>query len=306
MAGDDRSAAPSPEDGSGAGRARKRAFWIAAAVFWAGFAVLILVILRLLLPSCGLYLPGAARPILVWCEPEPEVVDPAFLAARERADQLRQQVRDAEQALLDPARCEPEGCPPGQSASRLNLLFAVDGSSSMNRSMGPGRTRMDQARRALRDAVETLPADQYSLLAFNACRDLPHYGPHGREDRSALLPHIDRLRPSQGRGPGQGTAIAAALAEAERRLPPPREGERSIILLLTDGADTCRGDPCATARALAARRPDVTVNVINIGGAGEVRCAADATGGRYVEVNDIEALGEEMRALSEGDRCEPA
>lgn len=56
------------------------------------------------------------------------------------------------------------------------------------------------------------------------------------------------------------------------------------IVLVTDGEDTCNGDPCAFVRKLSASRSDITIDVIIVNGSDNLRCLADSTGGKYYKI----------------------
>lgn len=53
------------------------------------------------------------------------------------------------------------------------------------------------------------------------------------------------------------------------------------IVLVTDGGETCGGDPCAFIRNLMSYRKDIKIDVIMVNGSNKLRCLADETGGRY-------------------------
>lgn len=53
------------------------------------------------------------------------------------------------------------------------------------------------------------------------------------------------------------------------------------IVLVTDGGETCGGDPCAFVRNLMYYRKDIIIDVIMVNGSNKLRCLADETGGRY-------------------------
>ena len=68
-------------------------------------------------------------------------------------------------------------------------------------------------------------------------------------------------------------------------------------MLLTDGEETCGGDPCALARELSAGGSHLTVHVIGYRawdaegfGMLQSRCLADATGGLYISVQTTDEL----------------
>jgi Ca-activated chloride channel homolog len=75
-----------------------------------------------------------------------------------------------------------------------------------------------------------------------------------------------------------------------------------VVILLTDGEETCGGAPCALGKALKAEGVQLTVHVIgfqmkNFLWTGEqsildVRCLAEATGGLYISAENQEQLVE--------------
>lgn len=56
------------------------------------------------------------------------------------------------------------------------------------------------------------------------------------------------------------------------------------IVLVTDGDETCGGDPCAFVRKLAATRNDIVIDVIIVNGSDNLRCLADTSGGKYYKI----------------------
>ena len=63
------------------------------------------------------------------------------------------------------------------------------------------------------------------------------------------------------------------------------------IILVTDGYDTCGGDPCAYIRELMATRKDIMIDVIQLGSSNKLACLADETGGKFYTVNqDLESF----------------
>ena len=79
------------------------------------------------------------------------------------------------------------------------------------------------------------------------------------------------------------------------------EGERAVVLV-TDGIESCGGDPVAAARALQERGP-VPVHVIGFGlgksedeDAASLRAIADASGGRFVTAGSAEELRDALSA----------
>lgn len=53
------------------------------------------------------------------------------------------------------------------------------------------------------------------------------------------------------------------------------------IVLVTDGAETCGGNPCEFVRNLVRYRKDIVIDVVMVNGSNKLRCLADETGGKY-------------------------
>ena len=61
------------------------------------------------------------------------------------------------------------------------------------------------------------------------------------------------------------------------------------IILVTDGAESCGGDPCKYIRTLMQERGDIMIDVIQLGESDRLACLADESGGKHYIVNqDIE------------------
>jgi Ca-activated chloride channel family protein len=76
-----------------------------------------------------------------------------------------------------------------------------------------------------------------------------------------------------------------------------------VIVLLTDGEETCRGNPCALGQALKTMGAGVTVHVIgymlsvtNVPAGGQfVRCLSETTGGMFISTETTAELIEALR-----------
>jgi hypothetical protein len=80
-----------------------------------------------------------------------------------------------------------------------------------------------------------------------------------------------------------------------------------VIVLISDGKETCEGDPCAAARALAQGQAKVVIHTVGFGvdsaARGQLECIAHASGGRYF---DASGAAELSTALAEAARAEAA
>jgi len=140
----------------------------------------------------------------------------------------------------------------------------------------PGPKRIDLVREGLAGALMA-SGERVPAVTFQGCGSLNVYPP----DRAVAA--IRSLRPNGG------TPIAESLQRAARLLPQDGRGRHGNIVLVTDGTESCRGDPCGVAQQLKADNPDLVINVVDIVGATPIQCVVDATGGTvYQRTNDVD------------------
>lgn len=108
----------------------------------------------------------------------------------------------------------------------------------------------------------------------------------------AIRPVAETLAPLNEISPRSKGPISAAL---ERSLGLLEAGKKSTMVLLVDGPDNCRQDPCAVAARLAAERPLLKIHTVGLGLARpgrSIACISKATKGRFfpaVTARDAEA-----------------
>jgi hypothetical protein len=172
------------------------------------------------------------------------------------------------------SRAAPDG-PPG-------LVLIMDASQSMATKI-QGKPRMDGARTAVADLIGGLPTGiEVGLVAFghrqaDECNDVEVLAPLGPPDRPALIGKLQGLTPT-GKAPLRDALQAAAAGLKDR-------SGKTTIVLVTDGADRCGGDPCAQVKELKAAGTRFVLNVVGLGVTakerGPLACMAAAGGGTY-------------------------
>jgi Ca-activated chloride channel family protein len=191
---------------------------------------------------------------------------------------------------------------PGPSRCDTDAMLVFDGSGSMagNERLGIGSvvTRIDKVRKALDRVLPAVtPNRKIGLVTYGP-------GPYNRCDNIEL-----NLRPAENAAGPIKSAVDAIvpagrtpLTEAVRQAADVLDYRKKpgVVVLLTDGEETCGGNPCTLAKALKAEAADLTVHVIGYrmkdfswtGGAGlmDMRCLADATGGYYESPETLEEL----------------
>ena len=177
------------------------------------------------------------------------------------------------------------------------LLIALDTSSSMGDPF-EGSTRIEVAKGLLTELVDSFPdASLVGLCSFSGCdQESRLLVPIGPLNRTALKTQIRSLQP------GGATAIQDLLEQA--KLDFAGVPGTKTILLVSDGSETCGGDPVAAAKALIATGYNLKVAVVGFGVAGNARARdqlsaiAAATGQVYFSAETSQALREALRLAS--------
>lgn len=151
--------------------------------------------------------------------------------------------------------------------TQINIEFLVDTSESMSEGV-LGGTKIELATRALQDILESFPAsysvglrvfgNRYASTSTDeSCGDtqlLSPIAPFTTESRISFEQHLSSITPT-GMSP-----IALALESAANDFFG-LDG-RKILILLSDGEETCDGDPTMTAEYITQLIPGLEVHVV--------------------------------------------
>jgi hypothetical protein len=156
----------------------------------------------------------------------------------------------------------------GQSLVRTigNIEIILDASGSMS-GMIDGRRKIDIAHEALAAVVAKLPEKtNVALRAYghrksSDCNDVELLNPLGPLDRNGLTTRINAVRPA----PKGMTPIGASLQQVAEDLKG-AQGD-TLVVLVSDGDETCDGDPTQAATQIHANNPKIRFDVIgfNVG-----------------------------------------
>jgi hypothetical protein len=179
--------------------------------------------------------------------------------------------------------------------ARGAVEIILDASGSMLKRMG-GERRIEIAKAAIRDTVQDFLPDGiplalrvYGHREAGSCRtDLEV--PLEPLDKPTFLTTIEGIQAiNLARTPIADSlaAVASDLGDAEGR---------RLVVLLTDGEETCEGDPAAAIEALGEQGVDVRVNIVGFAIDDETlkdefRSWAKLGGGQYLDAGEAEALG---------------
>jgi Ca-activated chloride channel family protein len=193
-----------------------------------------------------------------------------------------------------------------EAANRL--VIALDASGSMAGRVGGG-TKMEAAKSAASSFLAAAPENvEVGLVAFGhrgnnredgkalSCSAVDTVYPLGSADR-------DRIRSAlAGFGATGWTPLAAAIAEAGRSFTPTETPGAQIVYIVSDGEETCGGDPVAAARLLHEGDVQAVINIIGFDLAesdrAQLRAVAAAGGGSFVEAegpSELSRLAAEAR-----------
>ncbi len=191
------------------------------------------------------------------------------------------------------------GGKPALSISERAVAIVFDASNSMWGQMD-GRPKISVAKEILQGAFDWFPEDlTLALRAYGHrsprdmrdCSDSELLVPFGKANGKRIREAMGELRPR-----GQ-TPLAFALNQLADDFGD-FQGERAAVLV-TDGIESCGGDPVAAARAL--REREIAVHVIGFGlgnavdeDTASLDAIAQASGGRFLTASSAQELREAL------------
>lgn len=199
---------------------------------------------------------------------------------------------------------------PVNALERSNTLLILDSSGSMAGSAGGGVSKLNAAKRALRRYVAGTPDSL--ALGFMVYGHKGTNAPAGKARSCAGVELLDPLGTTASKRfdrtlsrfkPAGYTPLAGALREA-RGVFAGEDDAINRIILVTDGIETCGGDPVREARRLKRAGIRVTTDVVGFdvaktAEARRLRAIAEASGGTYSDARTAAALDDFFEAERE-------
>lgn len=192
----------------------------------------------------------------------------------------------------------PTSQAPGQEP-RGTLVFVFDASGSMHGVAG-NEVKIEVAKKVMQDVLKDVPPGlELGLVAYGHrrrgdCADIETVAPLGTP--AARIAEV-----VQGMKPQGMTPITESLRQAAGQLS--RPGRPATIVLVSDGIETCKGDPCALAKDLASKGTKLVVHTVGFGVSGsavqQLQCIAKAAGGNYYHATDRASLAKALFAVRE-------
>ena len=200
---------------------------------------------------------------------------------------------------------------PGAQESR-SIALILDASGSMNAKLATGGTRIDAAKAAVAAFVAKLDPNirigyrvygHQSPTSARNCKDtelMVDFGP-ASANRDAILAKTQTVK-------AQGYTPITYVIELAARDIAKEPGSRTIVLV-SDGKETCPGDPCATAKALAEADASLVIHTIgfNVDAAArfQLQCMARVGRGTYSDATGAADLGARLGAAAAAKPAPP-
>ena len=184
------------------------------------------------------------------------------------------------------------------SAKQKNIVVVFDSSGSMNQVVG-GKKKIDVAKDAVAGFLRDIDKNtNVSIILYG------HKGSNSQSSKNVSCAGIDEvywmspIKPDiaieklSGATPTGWTPIAASLQKASDILKNyPADKNDNMVLLVSDGEETCGGDPVAKAKEILGTSSKIVTNVIgfDVTGPAEQKLQAIAgAGGKYFSVHNAD------------------
>lgn len=152
---------------------------------------------------------------------------------------------------------------------KTRILFLLDGSGSMLGQWVDGKSRIDVAKEILTRLVDSLRSNPDLELALrvyghryarqsNNCQDTRLEVPFGIRNHDNIINKLKEIVPKGV------TPITYSLEQAAGDFPS-TQGYRNILILITDGIESCGGDPCSVSKALQSKGVFLRPFIIGLG-----------------------------------------
>jgi hypothetical protein len=184
----------------------------------------------------------------------------------------------------------------------LEIILDVSGSMA---GLVEGRAKIDVAKEAIATVVNQIPDSSY--VGFRAyghqhhksqknCTDTELIFPISKINKQQIISKVNSLQPNGW------TPIEYSLRQAKKDFSNKSEFGKMIILV-SDGEESCGGDPCAAVKDMKSAGFNVVVNTVGFDVSAvaekQLKCIAAATGGEYKSAKNAQGLIDSMTFFSQ-------
>ena len=177
-------------------------------------------------------------------------------------------------------------------------IIVFDASGSMWGQL-EGKTKIEIAKDTVSDVVTNW--DDSKLLGLMAyghrkkgdCKDIETLIPVTKVDKAGIISQVKKINP-KGKTP-----ISASIRMAAEELK--FTEDEATVILISDGKESCKADPCATADELEKLGVNFTAHVVGFGvdekTSKQLKCIADNTGGNYFNADNAKQLNDALQQV---------
>ncbi len=195
-----------------------------------------------------------------------------------------------------------------KDAGPVNILILLDCSFSMKEKLEGNMQKMDAAKMVLQQALARVPSDVnlglrvfgqgYTGDPFMDCKQSGLLVPLGQGNRRSIIERVRQVHP-YGLTPLE-YALRQAAENDLTGLPGPK-----TLILISDGADTCGGNPCEFIKQLPRMGIKLKVDIVGLSlknrpddvmARHQLNCITETSGGKYYDANTAAQLIESISA----------
>jgi hypothetical protein len=185
-------------------------------------------------------------------------------------------------------------------AVKHHVMFIIDASGSMDSPMG-SKSKIALVKDALGGIIKEFPSDvnagliSYGLHRQGDCNDVEELVPLASSDKKRFIQKLESITPK-----GM-SAIFLSIRKAAEKLKGLKE--ECTIVLISDGQDNCKKDPCQLTQELKKQEISFSLHVIGLDvreeEAVQLSCMAKAGNGAYFPVKTEDELTRYLRKAME-------
>ncbi|TGK28774.1 VWA domain-containing protein [Leptospira gomenensis] len=193
------------------------------------------------------------------------------------------------------------GFPSASETKKSSKLFIVDASGSMNEYLGIYQ-KMHLAKKHVSRYIASLPAEtEIGFLAYGnripGCSSSRLYHPLEPENRKDFKNRLFGLTPSGATPLAESIRIAGTIAAGKK--------EKVEIILVTDGVESCYGDPKKELQTLKKQKIPFRFHILGLGLKSneeqQMKILSEEGGGRYFGIEDDSSFHIALDSLNENE-----
>jgi hypothetical protein len=194
----------------------------------------------------------------------------------------------------------------------VNVELILDSSGSMADTLENGQTRIDAAKSVLNEVIAELPVTDGVNVGFRvyghkgsntesgkveSCASTEQKVPIDGVNKDALLAEVAAYEPVGW------TPLSLSLRESEDDFPVAADNVVNAVVLVTDGLETCGGDPCSASRSIKNGPKAITTHVIGFAlddvEQANLQCIVDESGGLLLGAGNAGELSDALFTVLE-------